>query len=343
MTWLWSTSSAVAGVDLPEYAPNGLPLKDSGMYGVYNQNGLTISDWLYHTADTSVGFAIYKNTAGLLKCTKDRQAIRRELSILAKVEAAPTSSNSLLMHGITRVARHMHTFFVNDLTCIITSHLSKIRFSQYTAKLDDEEKQELMPILYRQLIQAVAYLHHTGITHNSINPMNIMVKEEVIGQPELMLINYTNAVFIRTFEQRTRSIQVQVPTYLNFGYDSPESSVYNAVNLLKHDAWAIGMTIYVGFIGLPVYGFTQHGRRIKTLSNIEYRNLLGNVYRKYQSNDEPIKLDVAAQLYFRSLEPEAIRLLTVNPTYRPTPLDILLPPPPYKGPHEPLVTPIQNH
>ncbi|KAI9596941.1 hypothetical protein BDF19DRAFT_437278 [Syncephalis fuscata] len=152
-----------------------------------------------------------------------------------------------------------------------------------------------MPLLFKQLIQAASFLHYVGIAHSNINPDNVCAED----------------------------VQHQVPRGSTFGYDSPESIVYPAVNLLKRDAWAIGMTLYTGFTGIPFYGFTLEKQKVVALSRNDYSKVLIDAYYFGRGQEEPIKLDVDSQLSFRSFGPQAIRLLISDPAYRPTPLAML--------------------
>ncbi|KAI9596337.1 kinase-like domain-containing protein [Syncephalis fuscata] len=144
---------------------------------------------------------------------------------------------------------------------------------QYIVKRQQNERHRVMRNVFYQLIRAVAFLHFAGVTHNDIKPENIRVYIDKHRTLQITLVNYALALPIQ-LKRPSNSIVLMAPPGGTVGYDSPESIVFGNTNLVQRDTWAVGMTAYTCFMGMPLYGYVSIDRETHQMPSRDYQKQL---------------------------------------------------------------------
>jgi hypothetical protein len=152
--------------------------------------------------------------------------------------------------------------------------------------------------------------------------LDISIRNNFYMVPTIILFNFSNASVIQ-MDKNTHKAMAQPSSIRNFGYDSPEAMVLQAFDLQKRDAWAIGMTMCVGLLGFPLYGFVNEGRQVNMLSEEKYNDVMLGVYHNSQGKDTPVEMDKVLTWGLKPLGLQMMRLLIADAALRPTPLEVL--------------------
>jgi len=117
---------------------------------------------------------------------------------------------------------------------IIFEHISGLDLLDYSNNYNYDDTRDLV-VLFRQVIDAVCYLHSMGICHLDLKLENILVEKKT---GKIKLIDFAEASII---EEEGEIIYGYRGTYQ---YMAPEVINTNKCNSKKADLWCCGMILY---------------------------------------------------------------------------------------------------
>ncbi len=136
--------------------------------------------------------------------------------------------------------------------------------SDYTIKIEPEEKSKVISSIACQILQALAYVHSQKIMHNDLKPANILIRQFSNGQIDAALTDFGLAC---TFDVKTENYQ-----HGSYEYCPPEVCGLVGINndipaeIGPHiDVWALGMTLYYSYhnMNIPyIFLMISHGLQI---------------------------------------------------------------------------------
>ncbi len=118
--------------------------------------------------------------------------------------------------------------------------LSKMR---RRLRLSDKQKNNIA----RELLQGIAFMHQKGLVHRDLKPSNILLKQDTNQQYHAKIADFGLACSIDDFHKREL---LGTPTYLPPEYFD-ESISFRRLDPEKFDSWALGVTLYELYVGVP--------------------------------------------------------------------------------------------
>jgi len=177
--------------------------------------------------------------------------------------------------------------------CIIFEYCDGMDFYNYLREYNPSLVLDKKMFYFKQIVEAVEYIHDLGIAHMDIKLENIMVN---IYDEKIKLIDFGEACICKINDEKITHKGI----HGSYPYMAPEQFTENHYDALKVDIWSLGIILYE-----IIFNKMPWRKAIK--DDVKYRNF----YKKY--NDD---LDIFLPLLDKK---SSIYLLFVN-ILKPDPL-----------------------
>ncbi|RKP09906.1 kinase-like domain-containing protein [Thamnocephalis sphaerospora] len=190
----------------------------------------------------------YRGKPAFLKCTKNKALFENECFALLTIQSGnPKEFN---------MDNNVKSSFASILSavqprpskyCMVFGWLDGVGLHDYVRELEPYQKEELLPVIFLQVIKALQYMHALKLVHGDIKPDNIIITQPTPnGPPKAVLIDFDMSQKV----ERTRAHAVGGTP----GYMPPEDYLEIPTDQYKRDSWMLGATIYEGYTNMPPYG-----------------------------------------------------------------------------------------
>ncbi|RKP06769.1 hypothetical protein THASP1DRAFT_31416 [Thamnocephalis sphaerospora] len=152
----------------------------------------------------------------------------------------------------------------SEYYCLLYTWEESVSLKEYLKPLSNVAKDQLLPAIFMQVITALRYLDILGLTHDGINPENIMISRTFTKNVPTVTITDMHAVRggLDYYDRKaiwSRNLRFRfLDTPCMRGYRPPED--YNTtlylVDSAKRSSWELGATIYTALTDRPPYGAT---------------------------------------------------------------------------------------
>ncbi|XP_052025356.1 sperm motility kinase Y-like [Apodemus sylvaticus] len=164
---------------------------------------------------------------------------------------------------------------------------------QYIKNSGHIEEDEARKI-FKQLIAAVSYCHEHGIVHRDLKPDNILID----NNGKIKIIDFGLSTKVKPGQMLSQHCG-------SYSFGAPEFFLGKRYDGTKSDSWTLGVVLYFMIVGkVPFDSVIIHELQ---------RQVVAGVY--------PAPCGVSQEL-----EDLLSLLLTIHPTYRPTPMEVMLHP-----------------
>lgn len=130
-------------------------------------------------------------------------------------------------------------------------------------------EEKYLSVIFRELLVAVAHIHHEGIIHRDIKAANVLITT----QGQLRLCDFGVAAETSITERAKRTTIVGTPYWM-----APEVVIEGASYNNKADIWSLGITLFEMVTGNPPYSDQEAMRALLLISKQRPPRLEGAQY-----------------------------------------------------------------
>ncbi|KAI9596607.1 kinase-like domain-containing protein [Syncephalis fuscata] len=245
------------------------------------------------------------------------------------IEAEQLAFNTLVQKGKNVNDKTGQKYIVSLFTdfkiddnchCFILEDIGGKTLDAYTSNMSIERKQKQLPIIFKQILEGIAYLHRIGLAHNDIKPQNVIVRDWGLWWGiQVMIIDFDHAKLLATDPQSKKTELANVGTII---YRPPESFTNTPADPRLYDSWSAGATFYEAVSGRkPFVGFFNKG--LITLAELEscMKTLRENNFKRMLY---PMFEESYTEILLENLINQVNELMVFDYRKRPTPEQVLL-------------------
>lgn len=140
-------------------------------------------------------------------------------------------------------------------------------FKNFIKKKNLKVNEDLIRNIFKQLIEALKYLHHKGIAHRDIKAENIMFTDS--SKNSIKLIDFGVSKYFFDPKLPSKEITLRTATGSLF-YISPEIALQGSKYDCKCDIWSAGVLLYIMVCGLPPFFDNNDFVVVEKVKNCEY-------------------------------------------------------------------------
>lgn len=140
-------------------------------------------------------------------------------------------------------------------------------FKNFIKKKNLKVNEDLIRLIFKQLIEALKYLHNKGIAHRDIKAENIMFSDS--SKNSIKLIDFGVSKYFFDPKLPSKEITLRTATGSLF-YISPEIALEGTKYDCKCDIWSAGVLLYIMVCGLPPFFDNNDFVVVEKVKNCEY-------------------------------------------------------------------------
>ncbi|KAI5481803.1 hypothetical protein MNV49_000080 [Pseudohyphozyma bogoriensis] len=230
----------------------------------------------------------YGNWGSVWKCRPKASADPEAKIAVKLVHRSKNPTSSARVRSLWTEFKCIRALRPDSHPNVITFHSFIITASYALISMDHHPR--LMPVelpevkakdYFRQLVDAVAFLHREGCSHNDIKPANILLSSS--DSPVLVDFGFAQQYTLSSTDQFLSSLSWGTPEYL-----SPERARGILHDERLSDIWALGVTMYEIVVGRTPFE-KNDAEEFLTRDALEvyyHRTTSGNFFGEYKISQE---------------------------------------------------------
>ncbi|RKP08706.1 kinase-like domain-containing protein [Thamnocephalis sphaerospora] len=190
----------------------------------------------------------YQHWSGMLKCGSDEKEFEHVKHVVE-----------------LRLAQK-----VGERFCTVFTWPGSFSLKEYLRGMSIQKKNDVLPVIFAQVLSALQYLQRVALVHDNINLENIMIRRGPTNVIEIVITDLDLVWSSYKSEDTELFWDVDLRTHIKEreckrGYRPPEEyGKKHTISQSKRSSWMVGATLYAAMTGIPPYGYTSSASGIIT-------------------------------------------------------------------------------
>lgn len=221
-------------------------MSESTSYKIISElgHGTFSTVFLAENVDTGEEFAVKAIPKSKIRTLEDQQRFQREIDTMAYIQH----------ENLVR----LHDFFSDDeFYYLVMDYCQGGELQEYLASYELEEEEAAK--VFRQIAQAIDFIHSYNVAHLDLKPANILITEF----PRIKVADFGFVTYVKKNEHLNTF-------YGSTCYCSPECLSHREYDGLKSDIWSLGVILYTLVVGKPPWNMNSESVMIRQIKKASF-------------------------------------------------------------------------